>query len=81
VLANLETALAAAGADPGHVIKWTILVVDGQPIQPALEVFQRVWGQRSGPPLITVAMVAGPAHPDALVEPEAVAVVPLDAPG
>jgi hypothetical protein len=59
----------------------TILVVDGQSIQPALEVFQRVWGQRSGPPLITVAMVAGPAHPDAPVEPEAVAVVPLDAPG
>ena len=30
VLANLRTALAAAGAGPEHVIKWNLLIVDGQ---------------------------------------------------
>ena len=29
VLVNLQTALAAAGAGPEHVIKWNLLVVDG----------------------------------------------------
>lgn len=75
VLRNLETALAAAGAELGNVIKWTIYVVDGQPLQPAAEVFQRVWGRRPNPPLITLAKVCGLARPDALVELDAVAVV------
>ena len=30
VLRNLRTALAAAGAGPEHVVKWNVLVVDGQ---------------------------------------------------
>jgi enamine deaminase RidA (YjgF/YER057c/UK114 family) len=76
VFRNLESALAAAGAELGHVIKWNIFVVDGQPIQPAFEVFQRVWGRRPNPPLITLAKVSGLAQPDFLWELEAVAVVP-----
>ena len=67
---------ASAGADLDHLVKWTISVVDGQPPQPAVEVFQRVWGRRPNPPLITLAMVSALAHPDYLVELEAVAVVP-----
>jgi enamine deaminase RidA (YjgF/YER057c/UK114 family) len=39
-------------------------------------VFQRVWGQRGNPPVITVAKVSGLAHPDFMAELEAVAVVP-----
>jgi enamine deaminase RidA (YjgF/YER057c/UK114 family) len=76
IFRSLQTALAAAGAELEHVIKWTSYVVDGQPVEPGFEVFQRVWGRRPNPPLITVVRVAGLAHPDFLAELEAVAVVP-----
>ena len=76
IFKNLETALAAGGARLDDVIKWNIYVIAGQPIQPALEVFQRVWGDRSDPPLITGVFVSGLAQPDYLMELEAVAVVP-----
>jgi hypothetical protein len=35
-----------------------------------------VWGNRPNPPLITAAIVAGLAHPQFLLEMDAVAVVP-----
>jgi enamine deaminase RidA (YjgF/YER057c/UK114 family) len=77
VLKNLRTALMAGGAEPEHVIKWNIYVVDGQPIQPAFEVFQRVWGSPSKPPAITMMFVAALANPDFLVEMDVIAVVPI----
>jgi enamine deaminase RidA (YjgF/YER057c/UK114 family) len=73
---NLQTALEAAGADFEHIIKWTIYVVQGQPAEPGFAVFQKLWGRRPYPPLVSVIFVAGLAHPDFLVEIEAVAVVP-----
>jgi enamine deaminase RidA (YjgF/YER057c/UK114 family) len=73
---NLQTALEAAGADFEHIIKWTIYVVQGQPAEPGFAVFQKLWGRRPNPPLVSVIFVAGLAHPDFLVEIEAVAVVP-----
>ena len=76
VLDNLQTALVAGGAALEHVIKWNVYVVEGQPSQPAFEVFQRVWGDRPNPPAITLAFVSGLAHPDFLLEMDAVAVVP-----
>jgi len=76
VMQNLQIALAAGGASLEHVIKWNIYLVQGQPIQPGFEVFQRVWGRRPNPPAISGVMVAGLAHPDFLLEIEAVAVVP-----
>jgi enamine deaminase RidA (YjgF/YER057c/UK114 family) len=79
VFENLQTALAAAGADLEHVVKWNIYIVQGQPIQAGFEVFQRVWGRRQNPPTITGVFVAELANPDFLVEIDAVAVVPLDA--
>ena len=77
VLVNLQTALAAAGAGPEHVIKWNLLIVDGQSIEQGYAAFQRVWGNRPNPPVITAAFVAGLANPDFLVEMDAIAVVPL----
>lgn len=77
IFKNLQTALAAAGAGLEHVVKWTIYVVEGQPLQPGFAVFQRVWGNRPNPPAITMAYVAGLARPEFLVEIDAVAVVPL----
>jgi enamine deaminase RidA (YjgF/YER057c/UK114 family) len=76
IFKNLQMALAAGGARLDDVIKWNIYVVAGQPIQPAFEVFERVWGDRSDPPLITGVFVSGLAQPEYLMELEAVAVVP-----
>ncbi len=76
VLNNLRTALKAGGAELEHIIKWNIYVVQGQPLQPAFEVFQHVWGRRPNPPAITGMFVSGLANPDFLVEIDAIAVVP-----
>ena len=73
---NLEVALAAAGATLENVIRRNVYVVEDQPLEPAFEVFQRVWGRRPHPPLITLAVVSALANPDFLVELDAVAVVP-----
>jgi enamine deaminase RidA (YjgF/YER057c/UK114 family) len=77
VFVNVQTALEAAGAGLEHVVKWTILVVEGQPLEPGFAAFQQVWGDRPNPPAITMAYVSGLARPEFLVEIEAVAVVPL----
>jgi len=76
VLQNIQAALAAGGAQLEHVIKWNIYVVQGQSLRTGFEVFQRVWGNRPNPPAITVLFVAGLAHPDFLLEMDAIAVVP-----
>jgi enamine deaminase RidA (YjgF/YER057c/UK114 family) len=76
VLQNVQAALAIAGASLEHIIKWNVYVVQGQPLQPAFEVFQRVWGRRPNPPAITMLFVAGLANPDFLTEMDVVAVVP-----
>jgi enamine deaminase RidA (YjgF/YER057c/UK114 family) len=77
VLANVQTALEAAGAGLEHVIKWTILIVQGQSLEPGFVEYQRVWGERSNPPVVTMAFVSALARPEFLVEMEAIAVVPL----
>lgn len=76
IFKNLEIALSAAGARLENIIKWNVYVVQGQPPQPAFEVFRRVWGNRPNPPLVTVLFVIGLANPDFLLEIEAIAVVP-----
>ena len=81
VLANLLTALSAAGAGPEHVVKWNLLIVQGQSIEQGYAAFQRVWGNRQNPPVITAAFVSSLANPDFLVEMDAIAVVPLEESG
>jgi enamine deaminase RidA (YjgF/YER057c/UK114 family) len=76
VLRNLRTALEAAGAEPEHVVKWNVLIVEGQDFRTGYAAFQKVWGDRPSPPVITAAVVKGLAHPDFLVEMDAIAVVP-----
>jgi enamine deaminase RidA (YjgF/YER057c/UK114 family) len=76
VLRNLRTALEAAGAEPEHVVKWNVLIVEGQDFRTGYAAFQKVWGDRPNPPVITAAVVKGLAHPDFLVEMDAIAVVP-----
>jgi enamine deaminase RidA (YjgF/YER057c/UK114 family) len=75
VLRNVEMALAAGGATLEHVLKWNVYLVEGQPLLPGFEAFQRAWGDRPNPPIVTMAFVAGLAQPDFLVEIESIAVV------
>lgn len=76
VLANLQAALKAGGAELEHVVKWNLYVVQGQPLQPGFEAFQQFWGRRPNPPAITAMFVSELANPDFLVEMDAIAVVP-----
>ena len=76
VLRNLRTALAAAGARPEHVVKWNVFIVEGHDFRAGYAAFQRVWGDQPKPPVITSAVVKGLAHPDFLVEMDAIAVLP-----
>jgi enamine deaminase RidA (YjgF/YER057c/UK114 family) len=76
VLRNLRTALEAAGAKPEHVVKWSVLVVEGENLATGYAAFQRVWGDQPNPPVITAAVVKGLARPELLVEMDAIAVVP-----
>ena len=76
VFKNLQTALKASGAGLEHIVKWNIYIVEGQPLRPAFEVSQQIWGGRPNPPAITVMFVAGLANPDFLVEMDAIAVIP-----
>ena len=52
--------------------------MQGQPLQPGFDAFQRVWGHRPSPPLVTVLIVAGLANPEFLLEIDAIAVIPED---
>ena len=76
ILKNIQAALAAAGAQPEHVIKWNIYVLQGQSVQEGYAAFQTAWGTLPNPPVITVVFVAGLGHPDFLAEIDAIAVVP-----
>ena len=77
VLKNIETCLRATGAGPEHVVKWNIYIVQGQPIQSALEASMRWWEGRPNPPANSVMYVGGfPMLPDVLLAIDAVAVVP-----
>lgn len=74
-LQNSETALAAGGAELRHVVKWNVYILHGQSAQVGFEAFQKVWGQRPNPPVISAIFVPALAHPDFLVEIDAVAVI------
>jgi len=76
VFKNLQSALKASGAELEHIIKWNIYIVQGQPLRPAFEASQQMWGVRPNPPAISVMFVAGLANPDFLVEMDAIAVLP-----
>jgi enamine deaminase RidA (YjgF/YER057c/UK114 family) len=78
VAKNVKLALGAAGARAENVVKWTVYLVQGQPVGPAMGGFQQVLGQPPNPPAVSVLFVAALAHPDFLIEVEAVAAVPED---
>jgi enamine deaminase RidA (YjgF/YER057c/UK114 family) len=74
-LTNIMTVLAAAGAGPASVVKFTIYLVQGQDPREGFTAFQKMWGDNPCFPAVTVLFVAGLGHPDWLVEIDAVAVI------
>jgi enamine deaminase RidA (YjgF/YER057c/UK114 family) len=71
---NVLAVLAAAGSGPEHVTRLGIYLVAGVDAQAGFAASQAVWGHHRT--AITVLTVAGLARPDALVEIEAVALIP-----
>ena len=78
-LKNIETVLAASGAERDDVVKWTIFVVQGQDLNAGFGAFQRVWGATARPPVISFAFVAGLANPEFLIEIEVMAITGVNA--
>lgn len=72
---NLIAALDAAGATLGNVFKMTIYIVQGQSLQEGLEAFSQLSDKSANPPTISVIFVTGLAHPEFLIEIDAVAAV------
>lgn len=75
IFVNLGIVLEAAGATLHDIVKWTMFIVEGQDLRPGFEVFQKHWGTEHQPPAISAALVSSLAHPDFLVEIEAIAIV------
>lgn len=74
---NLKLALAAAGARPHHLIKYTIHVVDSTPelITPVFEAMKRVFAEEFPAVPSTWLGVATLALPEWLVEIDGIAVI------
>ncbi len=71
---NVLAVLAAAGTGPEHVVKLNIYLVDGVDAQVGYAASRSVWGDHRT--AITVVSTAGHARPGALVEIDAVAIIP-----
>jgi len=74
-VSNVRAALEAAGAKLTDVVRWTVAVVEGQPLADGFGAFREAWGDAGDPPAVTVYVVAGLANPRFLVEIDAIAVV------
>ncbi|WP_200807348.1 RidA family protein [Demequina sp. NBRC 110053] len=73
-LRNVLHVLAEGGAYQEDVVRLAVYLKDGADVQEGFAAAQEVWGNHAVP--ITVLIVAGLARPEALVEIEAIAVLP-----
>ena len=76
VMANLSTALQAAGAGIEHLVSVLVLLMEGVDVQAAYAAAAATLVSASAPPLVSAAMVSGLGVPGALVEVSAVAALP-----
>lgn len=76
VMRNLQTALAACGATFENLVKLSIYIVQGQDLYRGFQASQKFLGNLKNPPAITGFFVAALAHPDFLVEIDAIAFIP-----
>ena len=80
VMANLVTALQAAGAGIEHLVSVLVLLVEGADVQAAYAAASATLGSATTPPLVSAAVVSGLGVPGAMVEVSAVAAMPDRAP-
>ena len=73
VLQHIEIILQSCGATLDDLFKLNIYIVQGQDVRKGFEGAQGFLKKLSNPPVITGIVVAGLAHPDYLVEIEAIA--------
>jgi enamine deaminase RidA (YjgF/YER057c/UK114 family) len=73
-LRNVQAALAAAGADTADVVRWTIAVVAGHPVEEGIAAFTEALDPPPQPPTLVLHVVAGLSDPRFLVEIDAIAV-------
>ncbi|SFK31614.1 RidA family protein [Proteiniphilum acetatigenes] len=76
VMRNLQVALSVCGATFDNLVKLTILIVQGQDLYRGFQASQKYLDKLKNPPAITGFFVSALAHPDFLVEIDAVAFVP-----
>jgi len=76
VMENMKAALTACGATFENIVKLTILIVQGQDLLKGFQASQKYLGHLKNPPAVTSAFVAALAHPDFLVEVDAIVFVP-----
>ncbi len=76
VMTNLQMALAACGATFENLVKLSIYIVQGQDLYRGFQASQKFLGNLKNPPAITGFFVVALAHPDYLVEVEAIAFIP-----
>ena len=72
-MANLVTALEAAGASLDDVVSMTVLMVDGIDLQASYAAAAETLAGLETPPLVTAALVSALGVPGALVEVSAIA--------
>jgi enamine deaminase RidA (YjgF/YER057c/UK114 family) len=80
VMANLATALEAAGAGIEHLVSVLVLLVQGVDAQAAYAAAAATLGSATAPPLVSAAIVSGLGVPGAMVEVSAIAAMPDRAP-
>ena len=76
VMKNIQTALLACGATFDNLVKLTIHIVQGQDLYRGFQASQKYLGGLNNPPAITGFFVSALAHPDFLVEIDAIAFIP-----
>lgn len=76
VMQNIQTALAACGATFDNLVKLTIHIVQGQDLSRGFQASQKYLGNMKNPAAVTGFFVSALAHPDFLVEVDAIAFIP-----
>ncbi|MET0298501.1 MAG: RidA family protein, partial [Flavitalea sp.] len=75
VMENIKLALESAGAGIENLVKLTIIIKQGEDIRQGFQASQKYLGRLKNPPAITGFFASALAHPDYLVEVEAIAFV------
>ncbi len=76
VMNDLLTAHSVCGATFDNLVRLSIYLVQGQDLYSGFQVSQKFLGNLKNPPVISVLVVAGLAHPEFLVEIDATAFIP-----